>query len=139
MLNSNPQLQGIVEIGTWQGGFSRYLRAQARERQIGFVTFDVIAPDREVLGFVKLDVFRHQEAVGLVIDEMGPCALFCDGGNKPRELQVFPPMLPVGSIVLVHDWGTETMPQDVPETLEELYGDFCDSIGSITRVFRFKP
>lgn len=139
LLNSNPQLRGIVELGTWEGGFSRYLYAQAEARGLTFATFDVIQPEFPPPEFARLDIYRYPEAIAQVAEEMGPVALFCDGGNKPRELKMFPPLMPDGSIFVVHDWGTETPPTDVPDFLEELYGDYCDEIGSISRVFRMKP
>lgn len=138
VLNTNPQLRGIVELGTWQGGFSLYLAAQARARGLSFATFDATPPDREIIGFIRLDIYRSPEGVGHVLSEFGPVALFCDGGNKPRELGMFPPMCAEGSIFLVHDWGTETPPESVPDFLEELYGDYCDEIGSVTRVFKMR-
>lgn len=134
VLNTNRQIETIIEIGTWQGGFSRYLHAQAQHRGMGFVTYDSIVPELPPTGFTHLDVFRYPEDVVDAAD--GPTALFCDGGNKPRELRTFPPLMPDGSIFFVHDWGTETLPSDVPDFLEEIYGDFCDQIGSITRVFK---
>jgi hypothetical protein len=134
VLNNNEQIRGIVELGTYQGGFSWFLDAQARARGIDFRTYDIIVPDVEPPGFTKLDFYRYPERVELD----GPIALLCDGGNKPRELKTFPPMCPEGSVILVHDWGTETLASDVPDFLEELYGDFCDSVGSVTRIFKMK-
>ena len=135
VLNNNPQVKGIVELGTYQGGFSWFLDAQARARGISFDTYDIILPDVEPPGFTQLDFYRFPDRV-----ELGdaPVALLCDGGNKPRELRTFPPMCAPGSVVVAHDWGTETLPSDVPDFLEELYGDFCDSVGSVTRVFKMK-
>lgn len=141
VLNNNPQVEAVVEIGTYQGGFSWYLWAQTQARQMrGFTTVDVIVPDLEPPGFVHLDVWREPQAIGDIVNayDGAPIALFCDGGNKPRELKTFPPMCPPGSVFLVHDWGTETLAKDVPEFLEVLYGEFCDSIGSVTRVFKMK-
>lgn len=138
VLNSNPQLRGIVELGTWQGGFSRYLHAQAQARGMDFVTFDVQDPDVPAPNFEKLDIYRYAEDLCQRFSAMGPIALFCDGGNKPRELKIFPPALAAGSVILVHDWGTETFLNDVPGFLEEIDGDFCDEIGSATRVFKMK-
>jgi hypothetical protein len=138
VLTENPHLAGIVELGTWQGGMSRYLWAQAQARGMKFVTYDSMLPDVPPPEFVKLDMYRYPEVVAAAAATMGPVALFCDGGNKPRELKTFPPLMPEGSIFLVHDWGTETVPTDVPDFLEELYGDFCDEIGSVTRVFKMK-
>lgn len=140
VLNSNPQVEGIIEIGTWQGGFSWFLWAQAQARNQMFWTCDVIQPDKEPPEFERLDVWANPERIREVINyPQGPVALFCDGGNKPRELANFAPMCPVGSVILVHDWGTETLPSDVPDFLEEIYGSWCDTVGSITRVFRMKP
>lgn len=140
VLNNNPQIRGIVELGTYQGGFSWFLDAQARAREISFRTYDIIQPDFEPPEFGRLDFYRYPEKVWLGGPHVprDPIALFCDGGNKPRELHMFPPLCPDGSVILVHDWGTETLPSDVPDFLEELYGDFCDSIGSVTRVFKMK-
>lgn len=138
VLNEHPQLKGIVELGTWQGGMSRYLHAQAQARGMKFVTYDAVIPDNPPPCFKKLDIYRYPVEIQSTARGMGPVALFCDGGNKPRELKTFPPTMPEGSVFLVHDWGTETLPSDVPDFLEELYGDFCDEIGSVTRVFKMK-
>ena len=138
VLNNNPQVKGIVELGTYKGGFSWFLDAQARARGIDFITYDILAPDVEPPGFNKMDIYRHSDLVGFAARAMGPVALLCDGGNKPRELKLFSPLCAPGSVFLVHDWGTEMLETDVPDFLEELYGEFCDSIGSVTRVFRMK-
>lgn len=138
LLNTYPDLNAIVELGTWKGGMALYLHAQAQARGMLFLTFDAVLPDVEVPGFERLDIYRYSGELSLRLKEMGPIALFCDGGNKPRELRTFPPSLAAESIIVVHDWGTETLPTDVPDFLEELYGDYCDQIGSISRVFRMK-
>lgn len=136
LLNEHPDVAGIIEIGTWKGGFALYLGAQAAARGIGFFTCDAVVPDVIVPGFQRLDVFADPGRIEEVADEMGgPVVLLCDGGNKPRELRTFPPLMPAGSIVVVHDWMTETLPSDVPDFLFEIYGVFCDAIGSVSRVF----
>lgn len=136
LLNDQSQVKAIIEIGTWQGGFSWFLWAQAQVRGLEFQTYDVIQPDREPPGFVRLDVWADPDELRDSLPEWGPIVLFCDGGNKPRELATFPQYCAPGSIFVVHDWGTETLPRDVPEGLVEMYGDWCDTVGSITRVFR---
>lgn len=143
ILNGNPQLRGIVELGTWQGGLSGWLWAQARLREMMFITFDAVRPTYPIryTGFARCDVFRNPEAVEGAIHDFGePLLLFCDGGNKPRELRTFAPMLKdPGSLVLVHDWGTETLPEHVPDILEPAYEAFLEGLGSITRAFRRRP
>lgn len=139
LLNTHPELAGIVELGTWEGGMSRYLWSQAKLREMEFVTFDVVAPPDPPPFFVQLDIYRFPEVVESAAEAMdGPVALFCDGGNKPRELKTFPSLTPAGSIFLVHDWGTETLSSDVPDFLEEIYGDLCDELSSVTRIFRMR-
>lgn len=36
-----------------------------------------------------------------------PAYLVCDGGDKEREFREYAPLLPTGSVISVHDWGTE--------------------------------
>ena len=136
ILNEHPDTVAVIELGSWRGGFSLYLQAQCNARGLGFRCYDVIQPEVHVEEFRKLDIFRDKQAI---IEHMsrfrGPIVVFCDNGNKPRELREFTRDLPEGSVVVVHDWGTETMPQDVPEWLEETMGELCDEIGSISRVF----
>ena len=138
VLNNNPQIRGIIELGTCEGGFSWVLHAQAIARGMEFQTYDIVVPAVEPPGYERLDFYRYPQTVFAVMAEWGPTALFCDGGNKPRELKLFPPEAPEGSVILAHDWGTETLEKDVPDFLEEVYGEFCDSIGSVTRVFKVK-
>lgn len=136
LLNDTPACRGIVELGTWEGGFSWYLAAQARCRGLAFRTYDIRPPEREVPGFVQLDIFREAEKIGLYLREHAPVVLFCDGGNKARELKTFSQYLDSESRLVVHDWGTEIQPEEVPDSLTMLYGDLYERYGSMSRVFR---
>lgn len=139
MLNGNPETQAIVELGTWSGGFSLYLAAQARARGLKFRTYDATPPDRSVPGFVRQNVLIDPGPVARYIRAHEPVALLVDNGNKPRELKIYAPVIrDPRSLVVVHDWLTEVQPADVPGTLVEVYGDYCDEIGSMSRAFRIK-
>ncbi len=136
VLNDRSDLCAIVEIGTWQGGFSRFLFAQSAIRGMDFVTYDPVLPDSEPPGYEQVDVFADKDDVCEHLGSYGaPVILLCDGGNKPREARMFPPCLPSGSLVVVHDWLTEFLPEDVPPFLVEAYEDVCDALGSMSRVF----
>lgn len=158
ILNENPALRGVIEIGTWRGGLSLWLQAQTRAREMSFYTVDAVEPESDrvrfflaeghsgkypgdIPDFERVDVFAHPEKIDAAIQRIGePLLLFCDGGNKPRELQLFAPRITdPQSLVLVHDWGTETMPEDVPAGLVMVYGDVCEQLGSMTRAFRIQP
>lgn len=140
----------IIELGTAWGGFSLYLSHQARARGLGFKTFDridhrVAGPD-ETFGakaafaadlgddFILADVLYEPERVAPWIAGRR-VALLCDDGDKPAEVALYGPMLVAGSICVVHDWGTEIGPADIPDCLSETLGDLCDEIGSASRVF----
>ena len=139
VLNDNPQVEAIFEIGTWQGGFSWWLYAQSLARDIFFQTFDAIQPERDVPSFYRIDVFAETALLGKRFRSFEPCVVFCDGGNKPRELHTYAAELrSQDSLLLVHDWGTEMLPGDVPDTVEMVYEPFCVELGSVTRVFRLK-
>lgn len=141
VLNSNPDLIAIFEIGTWQGGFSWWLWAQAQARDMYFETYDAIIPDKNPPpdSFSKRDVFAEAESLGRKFRAFEPCLVFCDGGNKPRELHTFAKELTSpNSLLLVHDWGEEILLEDVPDNLEMLYREYCLELGSITRVFHLK-
>jgi hypothetical protein len=134
----DPPLRAIVELGTFKGGFSYYLDMQARARGLEFHTYDVTKPEHDIPGFLPLDIYRYADDLGNFLTTLGPTALFCDGGNKPRELRTFPPYLAAGSIFAVHDWGTEMLSKDVPDFLEPIYEPYLDRLGSVTRWFKMK-
>lgn len=136
LLNDTPQCRGIVELGTWEGGFACYLAAQARSRGISFRTYDVTAPSHAIPGFVQLDIFREAEQIGEYLRGEDPVILLCDGGNKAREVKTFSPYLSPESRIVVHDWGTEVQPEEIPANLTMLYGDLYERYGSMSRVFR---
>jgi hypothetical protein len=137
-LLNDHRFDAIFELGTWQGGFSWWLWAQceAREPKLFFQTYDAVEPQRFVPSFRRLDVFAESASLINRMRSWEPIILLCDNGNKPRELQTFATQLGPESLTVVHDWGTEVHPEDVPDTLEMVYGDFCEEIGSMSRVFR---
>lgn len=145
ILNSEHRrgLKRIVELGTWTGGFSLYLYAQATARQMGFLTMDSVLPadlglsvPKWIPGFVRCDIWKMKDELRLSLGHGGePIVLFCDNGNKPRELKEFAGAVSPGSLVAVHDWGTEVGPDDVPDFLVPIHEEYLDSMGSITRWF----
>lgn len=138
ILNENPNVEGIVELGTYKGGFSLYLAAQAEIRDIFFRTYDIVGPKRRIPGFVSIDIFACADEIGRHLERHDPVILLCDGGNKARELQTFSRYLNPASVIVVHDWKTEIFPLDVPENVTEVYGPLCDEIGSMSRCFRVR-
>ena len=139
----------IIELGTFNGGMSVFLLAQAKRRGLGFHTFDNVkrfATERYLTSelehyFTKADIF---DAIGTAqvlehIDRPDPIVLLCDNGNKPREVATFRPHLQPGDFLAVHDWGVEIAAHEMKpheEGLERILWADCEEAKSVTRFWR---
>lgn len=123
LLNEHPETARIVELGTGTGGFSLYLAHQAAARGMTFATFDreVFFGDEVQPGFILADVFAEPERVWSLLNI--PCVLFCDDGDKPRELAMFGSKLLPASLCVVHDWGDEATEANLPPNLTLTHHD----------------
>ena len=138
-LLNDRKFRAVYELGTWEGGFAWWMWAQAKRRGITFHTFDAVRPQAEPPPdtFTQADVFIQFELLGTLLLAWEPLILFCDNGNKPREVEMYGPVLQhPDSLIVVHDWGTEIQPEDIPDCLEMIYEDFCKDLGSMSRVFK---
>jgi hypothetical protein len=131
ILEANPQIAGIVELGTGTGGLTMYLGMWAARRGIPMTSFDINAYAMEAEGipavfealgvnYEQHNVFQgpgHERARAAVTGK--PIYLFCDNGNKPEEFKMFVPMLESGSVVSVHDWTAEIRPEHVEAVVAE--------------------
>jgi hypothetical protein len=132
LLNAHPELRSLVELGTGEGGFSRYLYLQAEARGLNFSTFDHVRMDgQRVPGFHKLDIFAHPDEV--LARLISPTVLFCDNGDKSQEVNLFAPSLQPGDLVVVHDWNTEIAASDVPETLKPIHEEWWQTTAVFER------
>ena len=90
LLTAHPELRSIVELGTGEAGFSRYLHIQAEARGLEFPTFDRVRMDgHRQPGFPQVDIFAEPDRVARL--PPSPTVLFCDNGDKPREVATSPP------------------------------------------------
>ena len=88
--------------------------------------------------FIHADVWDKKTVEPLIADNSNkPLALLCDGGNKPKEMQTFTPLLSVGDFAIVHDWGNEVSDADlVGLPIEMILRQECESLKSLTRFFK---
>ncbi len=110
------EVESIIEIGTYHGALSLYLGMWARRLGVPCVTFDIVNLHKgvedlfDLLGihYLEMDVFSDEAREAVVnVAHNEPAYLICDGGDKPKELATYLPLVPVGSVVSVHDWMTE--------------------------------
>ena len=117
VLNEFDHLRWIVELGTWEGGMSFYLAAQCFARRMVFHTFDKNSPTEWVCNFQKRDVLNYllpDKVMDLI--HAHPGILFCDDGNKRKEVLFYHFRLHKRSFIAVHDWGIEFEQDDIPES-----------------------
>ncbi len=120
----------FLEIGTGNGAMSVLLGLHAFVRNGMLMTFDTI--EREDLHkcmdlFDLLQIHMYfldcfsDEANDLITNYMigSPAFVFCDGGDKPKELETFSKHLPIGSIICAHDYMIEIFPDDIKPVVEK--------------------
>jgi len=118
VLEQDPQVERFVEIGTGGGALSVVLGLHAVQRGTHLLTFDTqIRGDKPKLDpvfkklsieFVMADVFANHRRIQRHMEDK---FLFCDGGDKVAEARVFAPLLPMGSIIGVHDYSSWEAPE----------------------------
>lgn len=120
VMNENPQIKRIVELGTAVGGMTVPLGLEAIRKDADMFTFNIKDETSEETKkiFNQLGV---QVTIGDIFEDGmrsriknlfdRPTYLICDNGLKPDEFNAFVPSLPSGSIVSVHDWMVEFLPK----------------------------
>lgn len=138
-LTEHPHIHTIVEIGTHRCGMSIFFLAHAIQRDMRFCTFDktrfpeMDSPIAKRLGleehFVLGNVFQQSQEtlIRLLTDQfLKPVLLYCDGGNKSKEMKTFVPYLSQDDYVAVHDYTTEFKPDDIGPVEHLLEMEFLD-------------
>lgn len=106
----------LIELGTGSGIMSMWLN-----QFVPVTSYDnYTAHYPNIVG----DIFTKLQPDDL----KGHIILFCDNGNKPLEFKTFVPHLDVGSIVAVHDWGTEFHEKDIDYSLVEKYHETVHTV-----------
>lgn len=107
----------VVELGTDEGGFSGFLADLVAPWGGRVFTFDIKAKfrpsllsDFHNLSFQQADVLtsRSPHVVDLIA-QGDVTLLYCDNGNKQREVELYAPLLKAKSLLGVHDYNTEIM------------------------------
>ena len=138
-LNRYP-VASLIELGTWKGGMAAFLAVQCRARGIQFTTIDHALGQMENREFVEwlgatclnMDVSQIEPMREYLMSQPEPRLLFCDNGNKRRELSEIASLLAPGDFVAVHDWGAEAGPEGC-DCWKILMLSLCNGIESLTR------
>lgn len=110
--------QTIIEVGYYRGGLTQYF-AEFSCDTCEVVAYDINDTERsnqnfkfsKKISFKKIDCFSDQgvEEIKNKIKSPGKTLLFCDGGDKDREFNLFSPFLKSGDMVMVHDYHDDSL------------------------------
>lgn len=111
----------FIELGVLEGGLTSVLLPGVRVGLFDYVGVELnqayvnkrIANEASIIyGDCFSDLVKAQ--IGEIIHNAeGPVLLFCDNGDKPREILEYSPMLRSGDFIAVHDYGTEVQQSDL--------------------------
>ena len=142
-------LRRVVELGSGMGGFSFYLFLQAKFRNASFYTWDInpvhqaVLPFAEEIGFSQRchqgDLLKDEKVIKEIRDLISmkrKTLLFCDNGNKPKEVALYVPYLKPGDYMAVHDWDHEIFQKDIEGLPLKAYEiEHLEKLGCWTRFF----
>jgi cephalosporin hydroxylase len=134
ILLAHARPRTIVELGTGAGAFAAYLAAYAYIARARFATFDThrkgmvskrvnhrsLALVRQLGGrYYDRDVFAPatRAQIGRLVARPGIALIYCDNGDKPRELRTYVDCLKPGDFIGVHDYNSEILPRDLEPLL----------------------
>lgn len=100
----------IVEIGTYNGGLTSWLFDNLKEGG-KLISYDIDGSinhtKRTDIDFRVDDCFADQPFKDIVelIQSEGRTLVVCDGGDKPKEFNVFSKYLKSGDVIIAHDYS----------------------------------
>jgi len=136
-LNAHTSIQTVIELGSYYGGMSLFLKAQTLCRSQRFYTLDRMVPTAlntrfaAIVGlekdFIHGDFMQERKdtLIGILAQpSIHPVLLFVDGGNKSLEFATFVPYLVLDDYVAVHDYSTEFKEEDAEPVAHLLEREF---------------
>lgn len=121
-------IRTFVELGVFKGGLASMMIARSRNSpdfyylgiEKDFNLADPIVQDHLWDGDVFDDVIVDKLLEQLLHWPI-PQIIYCDNGDKPREVKTYLPVVPSGTYIMAHDWGTEITSHDLDMLDPKLY------------------
>lgn len=114
----------VIEIGVDQGGLTavfaarmnydpsfKYFGIEWHRSKISEKIMSMDIPIRIDDAFSDDSIRLVQEAIQA---DRNRVLILCDGGDKPREMKTYAPLLREGDIIMAHDYGREITWRDIP-------------------------
>jgi cephalosporin hydroxylase len=137
----------VIELGTFMGGLSDLLlyKQGVTPAEVGFHYFGVQLYKNEIhprlQGHTQIrigDIFDPNiidEVRSLIDVNRGKVLVYCDGGDKPKEMRTYTKLLRPGDYIRVHDFPGEVTPEFLDkymweyEFMEEILPEKCRTLG----------
>lgn len=157
-----PELANFTELGTAAGTLlffqevcsnstgitSFYFGVTARLRRGDVHTYDLndtrnpLAAEAwlDNMHFFREDILTKENQRVVASLKRSPQIAFFDNGNKIKEVNTYIRYLPVGSVMVTHDWNIEIWWKDIEAEInargfEKLHEAFAEKLGSNVRAF----
>ena len=132
----------FVELGVYFGGLAEMMiirqSINSNFKYFG-VQLDAEELHKRIKDKIRIGDVLDPKIVGkiaeIVSNNPGLAMIYCDAGNKPREMITYTPILRLGDYIRVHDYPGETSPdflsqyeKDFPY-MKEIYGERCRELG----------
>ena len=132
-------IKTVLEVGVEHGGLAAYLRAYGMYTGLAYrgidITLNALAfavRDLDGSAIDQRDAWDprtvHEMAQWLK-DAPAPALIICDGGDKPRELHLYAPLLRYGDVLIGHDYHNEYNDDalaGMPEEVTQVRADWLD-------------
>ena len=107
-------IRTILEIGVEHGGLAALLHTYAHTNGLTYRGIDIALAALDVR-LHDADIVERDAWARETVDELArwiaampaPALIICDGGDKPRELKLYAPLLRPGDVLLGHDYHNE--------------------------------
>lgn len=113
----------VIELGTKNGGFTEVIQNATKDSTKIFtydhIRYKITGRFRSNVTFVVCDILTNPvEDIVNICESDNKVLLYCDNGNKTREIELYSKYLKKGDMLGVHDWKTEVFYVDVKQYLE---------------------
>jgi cephalosporin hydroxylase len=126
----------VVEIGVEHGGLAALLLAYGAATGVAYrgldITLAALHPVMHVPALVQRDAWAMATIIEVqqwMAETPGPTLILCDGGDKPKELRLYAPLIRPGDVLMGHDYRNEygdAAIQDMPPNVRRVRDDWLD-------------
>jgi cephalosporin hydroxylase len=131
------QIRAVLEIGVEHGGLSAWLLAYCRYTGCAYRGVDISlgslqtrVRDLDIGSLVEQNAWSAAaiDAARMWLDSQpAPALIICDGGDKPKELHLYAPLLRPGDVLIGHDYHNEYVDDAIATVpAERVHADWLD-------------